>query len=637
MAVEREPGQIELFVPGRICLFGEHSDWAASYRRINSAIEKGYTIICGTNQGLYARVRTCESAVRFRRVDEDGTESFIELPLDKQKLLAVAEEGGFWSYVAGVAYQVLTHYHVGGVEIDNYRTDLPLKKGLSSSAAVCVLVTRAFNRLYDLRMTTRGEMDMAYRGEITTPSRCGRMDQGCAYGSRPILMTFDSDAIDVRELRVGSDLHYVIVDLNAGKDTVKILGDLNKAYPFADSPPEEQVQKYLGPTNKALVKQAMDALESGNPPKLGELMDQAQASFDAAMIPASPVELTAPTLHRLLSDETIRSLVAGGKGVGSQGDGTAQLLARDEEAQRRTIDILKKDFGMTAYPLTVARSRTIRKAVITAAGFGTRLFPFTKVVRKEFMPVVDDSGLAKPLIMKHVEELVDAGIERVAIVIQRREQPVFERLFNERLSNEVFNRLSPEAREAENRLNELGRHVEYIHQDEQGGLGDAALVGGVWAGKEPFLLVLGDHVFTGEDGKESCVRQLLATHDELNAPVLGLARTPSTEVHKFGCVAGTWEADGELLNIEAIVEKPSSEYASEHLSVPGLPQHEYLSVFGLYIVDERLVGILRRMKQGRSDGGTELQLTDALEQFREAYGLRGKVIAGRKEDIGTPG
>ncbi len=93
----------------------------------------------------------------------------------------------------GVAYQILTHYHVRGLVIDNYKTDLPIKKGLSSSAAICVLTARAFNRVYDLKMTIRGEMELAYQGEITTPSRCGRMDQGCAFGNRPILMTFDGD------------------------------------------------------------------------------------------------------------------------------------------------------------------------------------------------------------------------------------------------------------------------------------------------------------------------------------------------------------------------------------------------------------------------------------------------------------
>lgn len=76
-----------------------------------------------------------------------------------------------------MAFKVLTDYRVSGLVVENYRTTLPLKKGLSSSAAFCVMVARGFNRVYDLKMTTRGEMEYAYQGEIMTPSRCGRMDQ----------------------------------------------------------------------------------------------------------------------------------------------------------------------------------------------------------------------------------------------------------------------------------------------------------------------------------------------------------------------------------------------------------------------------------------------------------------------------
>lgn len=97
--------------------------------------------------------------------------------MEAEELLRVAQEGDFWSYGAGVAYKIMTDYRVGGLCVDNYRTTLPLKKGLSSSAALCVMVARAFNRAYDLKMTVRGEMEYAYQGEIVTPSRCGRMDQ----------------------------------------------------------------------------------------------------------------------------------------------------------------------------------------------------------------------------------------------------------------------------------------------------------------------------------------------------------------------------------------------------------------------------------------------------------------------------
>ncbi len=179
---------MKLFVPGRICLFGEHTDWAGGYRRINAALGKGYTLIAGTNQGVYAEVKPHPAKLVVRSTLADGQrQGPLEVPMVREALLAEAERGGFFSYAAGVAYQILTHYRVRGLEVDNYLTDLPVKKGLSSSAAFCVLIARAFNRIYDLKMTVRGEMEFAYSGEITTPSRCGRMDQGCAYGGRPIL------------------------------------------------------------------------------------------------------------------------------------------------------------------------------------------------------------------------------------------------------------------------------------------------------------------------------------------------------------------------------------------------------------------------------------------------------------------
>ena len=180
---------IELFVPGRICLFGEHSDWAGGFRRFNEKLEPGMTIVCGTNQGIYARVRRAPKLV-LASVDHRGARVGARVvEMDARALLAEAKTGGFWSYAAGTAYKISTDSRVGGVEVDNYRTTLPMGKGLSSSAAMCVLVARAFSRLYEIKMTLRGEMEYAYQGEVITPSRCGRMDQGCAFGCRPILMT----------------------------------------------------------------------------------------------------------------------------------------------------------------------------------------------------------------------------------------------------------------------------------------------------------------------------------------------------------------------------------------------------------------------------------------------------------------
>jgi galactokinase len=217
---------VNIFVPGRICLFGEHSDWAGGYRRINANIEKGYTLICGTEQGIYAEVEPHPTSLVMTSTTNSGDQfSSYEVPMEPKALLEEAQRGGYWSYIAGVAYQALTNYHVRGLSVNNYKTDLPIKKGLSSSAAICVLAARAFNRVYDLKLTIRGEMELAYQGEITTPSRCGRMDQGCAFGSRPVLMTFDGDRLDTTELQVNQELYLVIVDLHAQKDTLEILTD----------------------------------------------------------------------------------------------------------------------------------------------------------------------------------------------------------------------------------------------------------------------------------------------------------------------------------------------------------------------------------------------------------------------------
>lgn len=345
--------RLDLFVPGRLCLFGEHSDWSGAYRRMNADIDPGRTIVTGTNQGLYATVARHENKLIYERVKPNGERVGFECPMEETELLRLAREGGFWSYIAGVAYQALVHYHVAGIHIVNERTDLPIKKGLSSSAAVSVLVARGFNRIYSLNLTTRGEMDLAYRGEVTTPSRCGRMDQACAYGSTPVLMTYDGDYIEVNPVAAGADLHLLIVDLGGRKDTIRILRDLNSAYPFASTKEQMAAQHYLGPLNAAIVDDAINAIGRGDAPALGELMKRAQAEFDEHLSPLCPSELTAPLLHGLLEDGALAEHVYGGKGVGSQGDGSAQFVCRGTEARERAAEMLSSEYGMVSYPLDI--------------------------------------------------------------------------------------------------------------------------------------------------------------------------------------------------------------------------------------------------------------------------------------------
>jgi galactokinase len=353
----QEPNLLDLFVPGRICLFGEHSDWAGGHRRSNPALDKGFTIISGTNQGIYARVGTHPTDLVLTAAAPDGNEyGPRHLPMDAQVLQQEAQRGGFWSYIAGVAYQVQARYPVGGLVVDNHATDLPIRKGLSSSAAICVLTARAFNRLYRLGLTVRDEMELAYLGEITTPSRCGRMDQGCAFGNCPVLMTFDGDDLQTKELQAGADIHLVIVDLQAHKDTHRILRQLNRCYPHGEGEVEKGVQELLGPTNRQIVVLAVQALEAGSSQDLGALMSQAQAAFDCYAVPACPGELTAPVLHRVLDYAPIQAHIWGGKGVGSQGDGSAQFVARSATDQQAVIQILERELGMPCLSLTIHAS-----------------------------------------------------------------------------------------------------------------------------------------------------------------------------------------------------------------------------------------------------------------------------------------
>jgi len=629
----------EVFVPGRVCLFGEHSDWAGGYRRINSGIVPGYAIICGTNQGLRARIKPHPDRLIFRSSLTQGSErQEFEIPMRADALLEEARRGGFFSYVAGVAYQILTHNTVKGLVIDNYATDLPVKKGLSSSAAVCVLTARAFNLAYDLKMTVRGEMEYAYRGEITTPSRCGRLDQGCAYGSRPVLMEFDGDSLKVSELACGADFHFIVADLKATKDTVRILTDLNKAFPFAQNDVEKGVQECLGPTNKRILGEAVDAIRRGDPSRLGALMTEAQRMFDRYAAPACPDQLAAPVLHRVLAHPALAPYVLGGKGVGSQGDGSVQLLAKDAQARETAIGILERDLGLTCLRLTVARSKKIRKAVITAAGYGTRLFPMTSAVRKEFLPVVDRKGRMLPLILANVEEVAAAGIEEICIIIQEQDRRFFEDFFGQNLPPGLYEKLSAHARESLSAIKDLGKRIVFRSQDVQRGLGHAVYQVRDWVGAEPFMLVLGDHLFVPR-GAVGCARQLVDRFEQLETALVALQPTPESEIGRFGTVGGSW-VDGDekrdLLEIAMFKEKPDKEFASEFLTVDGLPEKTFLTVFGLYILTSGLFAELARASQDSEADGHEVQLTDALEQLRHRERFLGLVIEGEKIDIGLP-
>lgn len=627
--------KLKLFVPGRICLFGEHTDWAGGHRRTNADLEKGFTLITSTNQGVYAEVNPHPTSLILKTTLSDGTRHGpVTLPMDPATLLTEAEKGSFFSYAAGVAYQILTNYRVQGLQIDNYLTDLPVKKGLSSSAAICVLVARAFNRVYDLKMTTRGEMECAYQGEIKTPSRCGRMDQGCAY-QHPILMSFDGENIEVREFSVLKNIYMVIVDLGAGKDTRLILNQLNHCYPFAENELQKNVQHYLGPLSKEITLSAYDALRNGDAETVGKLMTRAQNEFDKHLIPACPSQLTAPILHKVLNYEPIQPYIWGGKGVGSQGDGSAQFIVKDEQSQRKTIEIIERDLQMSCLELVIEASKRVRKAVIPAAGFGTRLFPASKAMKKELFPVIDSAGRAKPAIMVIVEEAVNAGIEDVCLIVQSGDVELFESFFKTPPRIEHYNKLSKENKAYCDYLIELGSKISFVTQDVQEGFGHAVYCAKEWVGNEPFLLMLGDHLY-GTEEPDSCVKQVIDAYEQVGHSVVGLKETPIQELSNFGCVTGVWQEKPTMLSVTEFYEKPDPDYAREHLHVDGMEDDSYLTVFGIYVIEPQIFGFLEQNIEHNFRERGEFQLTSCLDDLRKTDGFSGYVVKGKRFDIGLP-
>jgi UTP-glucose-1-phosphate uridylyltransferase/mevalonate kinase len=627
---------VKIFVPGRVCLLGEHSDWAGGHRRINSEIEKGYTLLTGTDQGIYADVQPHPRALVLSATTPQGERRGpCEIPMEPNALMEEAQRGGFWSYIAGVACQVLTHYHVRGLVIDNYKTDLPMKKGLSSSAAICVLTARAFNRTYDLKMTVRGEMELAYQGEVTTPSRCGRMDQGCAFGNRPILMTYDGDRLDVTELAVREDLYCVLVDLGGQKDTMEILARLNRAYPFAENEVERGVQDLLGPINKRIVHQAVEALQASDARRLGALMVEAQAFFDRYAAPACPEELTAPLLHRVLDYEPLKPHIWGGKGVGSQGDGSAQFIARSVSDQQAVIEIIERDLGIHCLPLTLRAGQKVRKAVIPAAGFGTRLFPASKATKKELFPIVDRDGVAKPVILLLVEEALGAGIEEVIIIVQENDLDAFRSFFDVQVTIENYNKLPRHSQQYAQRILEIGRRVSFVTQTAQEGFGHAVYCAREAVGNEPFLLMLGDHLYRSAN-EVSCAQQLIAAYNQHGLSILGLRCTLENQLANFGTATGVWLETNRLLNVSEFAEKPTIDYARNNLRVPGLPEKEYLTVFGQYIIKPNLFDYLEEHIKNNVRERGEFQLTSALDRLRKEDGFLGLIVEGQRYDIGLP-
>ena len=631
---------IKLFVPGRLCLFGEHTDWAGHYRTMNADIAPGAAIVTGIEQGIYAEVdKSSLFEVQSVAPEIEGEWQNFACRMDEQELKRIAKSGSFFCYCAGVASYMLEWYKVGGVRIKITSMSLPMKSGLSSSAAICVLVARAFNLLYNLNLNTLGEMNIAYVGELRTSSRCGRLDQACAFGVKPNLMTFDGDEVEVHSLNVKKPLYWVFADLGGEKNTVKILRDLNRGYPFASTEQEEMEHRALGELNRQIVDRAIQYMAEGEVEQLGRLMTEAEDLFNSHVAPMCPDELEAPKLRATLSDPQVTALVYGGKGVGSHGDGSVQFLARDPDSQQKLIDYLNS-IGMKAYPLTIKPVHTVRRAIIPVAGFGTRLYPATRALKKDFFPIPCPDGMVRPVILILLEELILSGIEEICLVLGgEEERQLYADFFERPLSDDHLRKLPKVYQEYENRIHDIGKRLRYVYQREKRGFGHAVYQAAEFARNEPVLLMLGDTLYRSLTNKP-CALQLIEEYELYNRLVVGLYPVALNDVSHFGIMTGVWEdKDERILNVSTVYEKPTSNYAEEYLGVRGsMGNREYCSVFGQYILTPEVFKQLEEdIRQADAEGSQkEIELTSALEAVRSRSGMIGVRLYSQRFDMGNP-
>jgi len=275
----------------------------------------------------------------------------MSCPWDDELLLAAAkDQNEFFRYCAGAAYEIKRRRNIStGLDIRIKEMELPLKKGVSSSAAVCILVAKAFSEVYDLCLFPNELMEMSYLGERLTGSQCGRMDQACIYGSVPVLLVFEKGKdVKIEPIFAKEDIYMFYTDLAGKKNTVRILKDLHVNYLK-----DEKLQITLGTRNEHIVRRAFQVIQRGKAKELGELMAEAQRIFDDAVAVHSR-ELAAPLLHDLLVFSDIQPYIYGGKGVGSQGDGTAQFVAKTLEDRDRAMEKITTSFPqMRCFPLTI--------------------------------------------------------------------------------------------------------------------------------------------------------------------------------------------------------------------------------------------------------------------------------------------
>ncbi|NLX62019.1 MAG: UTP--glucose-1-phosphate uridylyltransferase GalU [Tissierellia bacterium] len=254
----------------------------------------------------------------------------------------------------------------------------------------------------------------------------------------------------------------------------------------------------------------------------------------------------------------------------------------------------------------------IKKAVIPAAGLGTRFLPATKAQPKEMLPIVD-----KPALQYIIEEAVASGVEEILIITGRNKGSIenhFDRSIELELELEKKDQMEL-LREIRN-ISEMA-NIHYIRQKEPLGLGHAIYCARSFVGNEPFAVLLPDDLVYS---KKPCLKQMVEVYNEYKATILGVQEVAKDEVDKYGIVSGNI-IENRIHKVEDLIEKPSVERAPSNIAI-----------IGRYIISPRIFNILKNTRPGKNG---EIQLTDALRELIKYEDIYAYNFEGRRYDVGN--
>lgn len=256
----------------------------------------------------------------------------------------------------------------------------------------------------------------------------------------------------------------------------------------------------------------------------------------------------------------------------------------------------------------------VRKAVIPAAGFGTRMLPASKSVPKEMLPIYD-----KPTLHHIVKEVVDSGITDILIIISK-DKGSIEDYFD--VNFELEYELNKKSSEISREIHELSKmaNIYTIRQKKKNGLGDAIKYAESFVGDEPFAILLGDDIIYNTSDEIPCIKQMADIYEKQESPILGVQKVSWEDVDKYGIVNGVKTSD-RITEVESLVEKPSREEATTNLAI-----------LGRYIVTPDIFPILHETKPGKNN---EIQLTDALNKLAEKRKMIAYDFIGKRYDVGN--